>query len=87
VFSSEVLIKRVTPLPSAFIPTWPRIRAFWFVLYYLAIQIPPALDSYLNGVQYNVGYWAHLGGFSACVFILLFLRPEAFARYMSKVDV
>jgi membrane associated rhomboid family serine protease len=69
------------------IPTWPRIRAFWFVLYYLAIQIPPAVDSYLNGVQYNVGYWTHIGGFSACIFILLFLRPEAFARYMSKVDV
>ena len=69
------------------IPIWPRIRAFWFVFYYLAIQIPPALDSYLNGVQYNVGYWAHIGGFSACIFILLFLRPEAFARYMSKADV
>ncbi len=25
----------------SFIPTWPKIRAFWFVLYYLAIQIPP----------------------------------------------
>jgi membrane associated rhomboid family serine protease len=70
-----------------FIPTWPRIRAFWFVLYYLALQIPPALDSYMNGVQYNIGYWAHLGGFSTCVFILLFLRPQAFARYMSNVDV
>jgi len=70
-----------------FIPTWPRIRAFWFVLYYLFIQIPPAIDSYLHGVQYGIGYWAHLGGFSACIFILLFLRPEAFARYMSDVPV
>ena len=69
------------------IPTRPRIRAFWFVLYYLAIQIPPAFDSYLNGVQYNVGYWAHLGGFSACICILFFLRPQAFARYMSNADV
>ncbi len=69
------------------IPTWPRIRAFWFVLYYLIIQIPPALDTYMNGVQYSTGYWAHLGGFSACIFILLFLRPEAFARYMSNADV
>lgn len=69
------------------IPAWPKIRAFWFVLYYLLIQIPPAIDSYLNGVQYGIGYWAHLGGFFACIFIPLFLRPEAFARYMSDVLV
>jgi membrane associated rhomboid family serine protease len=69
------------------IPTWPKIRAFWFVLYYLVVQIPPALDSYLNGVEYGTGYWAHLGGFFACIFIPLFLRPEAFARYMSNVSV
>jgi membrane associated rhomboid family serine protease len=70
-----------------FIPTWPKIRAFWFVLYYLIIQILPAIDSYMNGVQYGIGYWAHLGGFFACIFIPLFLRPEAFARYMSDVPV
>lgn len=70
-----------------FIPTWPKIRAFWFVLYYLAVQIPPAFNSYLHGVEYDVGYWAHLGGFFACIFIPLFLRPEAFARYMSNVSV
>ena len=69
------------------IPVWPKIRAFWLVLYFLAIQIPPAFDSYLNGVQYSTAYWAHLGGFSACIFILLFLRPEAFARFMSSADV
>jgi membrane associated rhomboid family serine protease len=71
----------------SFVPAWPKIRAFWFVLYYLIIQIPPALDSYLNGVEYGTGYWAHLGGFFACIFIPLFLRPEAFARYMSNVSV
>jgi membrane associated rhomboid family serine protease len=71
----------------SFIPTWPKIRAFWFVLYYLIIQIPPALDTYLNGVQYGVGYFAHLGGFFACISIPLFMRPEAFARYMSNVSV
>jgi membrane associated rhomboid family serine protease len=70
-----------------FIPAWPKIRAFWFVLYYLIIQIPPALDSYLNGVQYGTGYWAHIGGFCACIFIPFFLRPEAFARFMSNVSV
>lgn len=69
------------------IPTWPKIRAFWFVLYYLIVQILPAIDTYLNGVQYGIGYWAHLGGFFACIFILLFLRPEAFARYVSDVSV
>lgn len=69
------------------IPTWPRVRSFWFVLYYLAIQIPPAIDSYLHGTQYSVGHWAHIGGFSACIFIHVFLRPEAFARYISNVDV
>lgn len=70
-----------------FIPTWPKVRAYWFVLYYLIIQIPPALDTYLNGADYSTGYWAHLGGFFSCFFILLFLRPEAFARYMSNVAV
>jgi membrane associated rhomboid family serine protease len=70
-----------------FIPAWPKIPAFWFILYYLVIQIPPALNSYLNGVQYGVGYWAHLGGFFACIFVPLFLKPEAFARYMSNVSV
>jgi len=70
-----------------FIPAWPKVRAFWFVLYYLLIQIPPAIDSYMNGVQYGVGYWAHIGGFFACIFILLFMRPEAFARYMSDAPV
>jgi membrane associated rhomboid family serine protease len=45
------------------------------------------LDSCLNGLQYGIGYWAHLGGFFACIFILFFLRPEAYARYMSNVSV
>jgi membrane associated rhomboid family serine protease len=71
----------------SFIPTWPKFRAFWFVLYYLAIQIPPAIDTYVNGSQYGIGHWAHLGGFFACIFIPLFMRPEAFARYMSDVPV
>ncbi|RPH60146.1 MAG: rhomboid family intramembrane serine protease [Chloroflexi bacterium] len=69
------------------IPTWPKIRAFWFVLYYLIIQIPPALDVYFTGARYGIGYWAHLGGFFACIFIPLFIRPEAFARYLSNVSV
>lgn len=71
----------------SFIPAWPRIRAFWFVLYYLIVQIPPAIDTYLNNAQYGIGHWAHLGGFFACIFIPLFMRPEAFARYLSDVPV
>jgi membrane associated rhomboid family serine protease len=71
----------------AFIPTWFKIRAFWIVLYFLLIQIPPAYNSYMKGADYDVAYWAHLGGFFACIFIPLFLRPEAFARYMSDVPV
>lgn len=69
------------------IPTWPQIRAYWIVLYYLVIQVFPAMDVYLNNANYSVGYWAHLGGFFVCFFIFLFLRPEAFSRYMSNVDV
>jgi membrane associated rhomboid family serine protease len=74
-------------IPFLSIPTWPRIRAFWYIFYFLALQIPPALDIYLNNADYGVGYWAHLGGFFACIFIPLFLRPEAFARYVSDVLV
>jgi membrane associated rhomboid family serine protease len=70
-----------------FIPAWPRIRAGWVVLYFLAIQIIPAINMALVGSFYGVGYWAHLGGFMACLFISLFLRPEAFARYLSNVHV
>jgi membrane associated rhomboid family serine protease len=66
-----------------FVPLWPKLRAYWVVLYYLLSQIPPALDVYLHGASYNVGYWAHLGGFFTCIFIFLFMRPEAFARYWS----
>ncbi len=69
------------------IPTWPRIRAYWFILYYLAIQIVPAMNTYLHGIRYGIGYWAHLGGFFACFSIFLFLRHEAFERYMSNVPV
>ncbi len=73
----------------SFIPTWPKIRAFWVILYFLAIQLVPAMDILLNGAggQYSVAYWGHLGGFFASLTILLFLRPEAFARYWSDTKV
>lgn len=69
------------------LPIWPRIRAFWIVLYFFGIQIIPAVEVLLGYAEYRINYWAHLGGFFSAVFILLFLRPEAYARYMSEVPV
>lgn len=71
----------------SFVPTWPRIRAGWIILYFLGIQIIPALDMLFSNANYGIAYWAHLGGFFSAVFIFLFLRPEAFARYMSDTSV
>jgi membrane associated rhomboid family serine protease len=71
------------------VPAWPRLRAIWVILYFLGIQVVPALDILLNdaGSEYSVAYWGHLGGFLASLGILFFLRPEAFARYLSDADV
>ena len=70
-----------TLLPLWFIPTFPRIRALWIILYFMVFQIIPAMLILVNGAEYGIGYWAHLGGFFSCFFIFLFLRPEAFAHY------
>ncbi|MEW6239684.1 MAG: rhomboid family intramembrane serine protease [Chloroflexota bacterium] len=69
------------------IPLWPRIRAVWVIFYFLGVQIIPAIEVAFENVDYNIGYWAHLGGFAASIFIYLFLRPEAFARYLSNTQV
>ena len=69
------------------LPIWPRIRALWIVLYFLGLQIIPAFEILLKHADYRVNYWAHLGGFFSAIFILLFLRPEAYARYLSDVPV
>ncbi|MBT4841323.1 MAG: rhomboid family intramembrane serine protease [Anaerolineae bacterium] len=73
----------------SFIPTWPKIRAYWIILYFLALQLVPAINIIINEAnsQYQVAYWGHLGGFFASLSILLFLRPEAFARYWSDTQV
>jgi membrane associated rhomboid family serine protease len=71
----------------SFVPAWPKVRAGWVVLYFLGVQIIPALTILFENVNYGVGYWAHLGGFFSAVFIFLFLRPEAFARYLSDTAV
>ncbi|MBI3243850.1 MAG: rhomboid family intramembrane serine protease [Chloroflexi bacterium] len=69
------------------IPTWPKIRAFFIVIYFLIVNIIPALSVVLNNTDYNIAYWAHLGGFFACFSVFFFLRPEAFQRYFSKAPV
>ena len=71
----------------SFVPLWPRIRAIWIVLYLVSIQIIPAIQILLRKADYSVNHWAHLGGFFSAIFILLFLRPEAFARYLSDTSV
>lgn len=71
----------------SFIPTWPRVRAGWVVFYFLVIQIIPAVNILFSDADYDIGYWAHLGGFFSAIFVLLFLRPEAFARYISDTPV
>ncbi|MCK7506383.1 MAG: rhomboid family intramembrane serine protease [Desulfobacterales bacterium] len=71
----------------SFVPLWPRIRAIWVVLYFFGIQIIPAIEILMGRADYRVNYWAHLGGFFSAVFILLFVRPEAYSRYMSEVSV
>jgi len=71
----------------SFVPFWPRIRAIWVVLYFVGIQIIPAVQILLEKADYSVNHWAHLGGFFSAIFILVFLRPEAFARYLSNTSV
>lgn len=70
-----------------FVPLWPRIRAIWIVLYFVGIQIVPAIQTLLRQADYSVNHWAHLGGFFSAIFILLFIRPEAYARYVSDTAV
>lgn len=70
-----------------FVPMWPRIRAIWIVLYFVGVQIVPAVQTLLREADYSVNHWAHLGGFFSAVFILLFIRPEAYARYLSDTAV
>jgi membrane associated rhomboid family serine protease len=69
------------------VPTFPRIRAIWFLLYWVGVQIIPAIEILRSEASYSVAYWAHLGGFFAGAFIIFFLRPEAFSRYLSNEPV
>ncbi len=69
------------------VPVFPKIRAFWLLLYWIVIQLISTFEVLRSGEGYSVNYWAHLGGFFAAIFIIFFLRPEAFARYLSNEPV
>ncbi|GAB4581478.1 MAG: rhomboid family intramembrane serine protease [Anaerolineales bacterium] len=69
------------------VPTFPRIRAIWVVLYFIGVQIIPAILFAQGKLDAGVDYFAHIGGFLGALFVHLFLRPEAFARYVSDVGV
>jgi membrane associated rhomboid family serine protease len=76
-----------TLIVVSFVPLVPRLRAIWVVLYFVGIQIIPAVQVLLRKADYSINHWAHLGGFFSAVFILFFIRPEAFARYLSDTSV
>lgn len=67
------------------VPILPKIRAFWLILYFFALQLLPAFDTLVNNAQYSIAHWAHLGGFIGSLSIFLFLRPDAFHRYRNEM--
>jgi membrane associated rhomboid family serine protease len=76
-----------TVLLVYFIPTFPVIRAYWLILYFFIIQLPPALNSLLNGAEYNINYWAHIGGFIGSLFVFLFLSPDVFHNFRNDLNL
>ncbi len=76
-----------TFLLLGFVPTFPRIRAFWFLGYWLVFQLIPAFTLALRDQSYSINYWAHLGGFLGGIFVIFFLRSEAFSRFLSNEPV
>jgi len=70
-----------------FVPFFPQVRAFWIVGYFLLFNILAVFDLFYTRADFFVGYWAHLGGFLACLSIFFFLRPEAYQRYFAKLEV
>ncbi len=78
---------RIRVLIIWFIPLFPKIRAFWVILYFLVLQLAPAFSMLLYGEEMRVGYWAHLGGFGGAILIFFYLRPEAFERYQNNEPV
>ena len=70
-----------------YLPIFPKIRAYWIILYFLVLQIGPATLTLLGGAQYRVAHWAHLGGFIGGVFVFLFLRAEAYHRVRNALPL
>ena len=70
-----------------FVPIFPKIRAYWLIFYFLLLQIPPALEVLMFEADYQVGYWAHLGGFMAGIFIFFCLRPDILHRYINRIPI
>jgi len=78
---------RIRTLILAPFPFWPKVRAFWVVLFFFVTQIPSALNVLFNDASYSTAHWGHLGGFFGAVTILFFLRPEAFRRYINHLPI
>ncbi|MCB8944318.1 MAG: rhomboid family intramembrane serine protease [Ardenticatenaceae bacterium] len=76
-----------TLLFFSFVPTFPTIRAYWLILYFFILQLPPAINSLLNQAEYNINYWAHLGGFFGSLFVFLCLRPQVFHNYQNDLTL
>ena len=69
------------------IPAFPKLRAAWVILYFLAVQLIPAATAALSGTSSSTNNWAHLGGFLGCLSIFLFMRPDAFARFRNREEI
>ena len=65
------------------IPVWPKIQARWVLLYFFMLDLFAGLVVAAGDSGYEVGYWAHIGGFLSCLLVLLYLRPRTFARFWS----
>lgn len=78
---------RIRTLVIFFLPAWPKIRAFWIVLFFLILEIPPAADVLLNDAEYSIGHWAHIGGFFGALSIIFFLKPDNFRRYINHLPL
>lgn len=70
------------------LPIFPKIRAYWLILYFLALNIPPAFNILIyQDVDYQIAHWTHLGGFLAGLFVFFFIRAEAFHRYRNDLPL
>ena len=70
-----------------YVPLFPKVRAYWIILYFLIFQIAPAAMTLLAGAHFRTGHWAHLGGFFGGLFVFLFLRAEAYHRVRNAIPL